>query len=142
MKKALKFFCFFCMIIVSKHIKSYADTLAIEAEDGTIYGGYAEQGSQLASGGSYIFAQNTTGDVRSETELGDVEAEYKFTVQNEKNYSIYLRVMATNDGDSNWVTIDGTLFALHYGVIEPGTFEWRKVSTYKLSPGEHVLRLY
>lgn len=142
MKKALKFFCFFCLIIVSMHIKCYADTLAIEAEDGTIYGGFAVQGSQLASGGSYIFAQNTTGDVRSEAELGDVEAEYKFTVQNEKNYSIYLRVMATNDGDSNWVTIDGTLFALHYGAIEPGTFEWRKVGMYRLSPGEHVLRLY
>ncbi|MBR2476530.1 MAG: hypothetical protein IKB50_00160 [Clostridia bacterium] len=146
MKKLLITLVFSVILIFSLATVVSADSIAVEAEDFNITSGFfTTYSNSNASNGKHIRANNNNASdsIRNESHFTQVEAEYKFSVSNPGFHSVYIRIAnpSAYNGDSCWVTLDGVLYAVHFG-SDDLNFRWQKIVITKLTEGEHTLRIY
>ena len=146
MKKFFSALSLSILLMLMMTIVVSADSLAIEAED-------FELGNSArlvitkhsdASGGFYLYgAENNDPDAKSEDILGAIDGEKKITLSKEGNYTVYIRLANPSpyNGDSMWLSHDGVLHAVHFGVNHTN-FYWYKVGIIHLEKGEHTLRIW
>lgn len=144
MKKVLVTLVFSLLLMFALAIGVSAETIAIEAEDFEIHGGYSIQQSEQSSGGKCIVANITNAIVaRTPSDFGGENAIAKVTFNETANYSMYVRVAnpAAYNGDSLFFVHDDVVHEFHFGV-DHLDFYWKKVGVAKFTAGEHTIRIY
>jgi len=128
-----------------------AETVTIEAEDGSMGRWWKVKSDGDASGGKYITirsGKNSTGRVPTS---GRGKARYSFTVQEAGSYKLWGRVIAPNgNDDSFWVRIDGGDWVRWNDIPQGANWAWDDVHDADkgnapleawLEAGDHTLEL-
>ncbi len=121
--------------------RSGSDEVWLEAECLTIGAAWNVRLDDLASNGSYIIPK--TGLNSSDDVITDNAAlvNIPFTVNTNGTYYLYCRVNCLSiDDDTYWLKLDDGNFLKRNAFLTDG-WEWKKMSSFTLTPGEHNLTI-
>lgn len=145
MKKILVTLMFSLLLMFALTIGvSAAETIAIEAEDFEIHGGWNVSADVRSSGGKCISATISNPIVaRKPSDFGGENAIAKVKFGETANYTMYVRVAnpAAFNGDSLFFVHDDVVHEFHFGKSHTD-YHWKRVAVAKFTEGEHTIRIY
>ncbi|SDJ98122.1 Por secretion system C-terminal sorting domain-containing protein [Catalinimonas alkaloidigena] len=119
-------------------------TATYEVECGTVGGNWLTLFDTLASNGAYVTVDSAKADSTSTTvaPAGSENAiAITFSADSTGTYALALRVNCpTGNDDSFWIKMDDGEFVSYNGLNTNG-WEWKNITSYELTEGEHTLTI-
>ncbi|WP_297098590.1 T9SS type A sorting domain-containing protein [uncultured Draconibacterium sp.] len=118
-----------------------AESIYLEAECAKVGKNWSIKSNESqASGASYV-ASPEIEFISAASSSDDDHVVFNFTVKNDTTYYLYTRLNCPSaDDDSYWMKMDDGAFVMQNGLATSG-WEWKRITNYKLSAGEHTFTL-